>query len=134
MIVVDASVVLELLLGLPLGTAAQEQLFGADGGAHAPDHLNAEVLHVLRRYERRGIITAERSHEGLADLLDLPIARYPSLALIERAWALRRDLTAYDALYVALAEALDASLVTADGRLSTAAAAHTGITVTRLSS
>lgn len=131
--VVDASVVVELLLGLPLGPAAQEHVFGADGGAHAPDHLNAEILHVLRRYERRGIVDADRSREGLVDLLDLPIVRYPSLALIERAWTLRLNLTAYDALYVALAEALDAPLVTADRRLNTAAAAHKGIEVTLLS-
>lgn len=132
MIVVDASAVAELLLGLPLGSAAGEHLFGANDGAHAPDHLNVEIVHVLRRYERQGIVSAQRSHEGLVDLLDLPIARYPTAALIERAWTLRHNLTAYDAVYVALAEALAAPLLTTDRHLSAAATAHTDIEVVLL--
>lgn len=105
-------------------------MFDAQRGAHAPDLLNVEILHVLRRYEHRGVIDHERSRAAIADLLDLPITRYPTTALVERAWALRRNLTAYDAMYVALAEALDAPLVTVDARLAAAARTHTGITVT----
>lgn len=101
-------------------------------GAHAPDLLNAEVLHVLRRYGRQGVITAQRSREMVRDLADLPIARYPTMALIDRAWSLRANLTAYDAMYVALAEALDAPLVTADARLAAAARTHAGIEVALL--
>lgn len=132
MTVVDASAVAELLLGMPLARDAEAQVFDVETGAAAPDLLNAEVLHVLRRYERRGIIDARRSREAIADLTDLPIARYPTLAMLERAWMLRQNLTAYDAMYVALAQALGAPLVTTDSGLATAARAHAGIAVVLL--
>jgi predicted nucleic acid-binding protein len=128
MTVVDASAVAELLLGLPLRDAAERHLFDGAGAA-APDLLNAEILHVLRRYELRGIIDAGRSREALADLLDLPITRYPTATLLERAWALRWNLTAYDAIYAALAEALGARLITADAKLASAARTHARIVV-----
>lgn len=131
MTVVDASAVAELLLGLPLGSAAEQHVFEAEGAA-APDLLNAEILHVLRRYERRGVIDTQRSREAIVDLFDLPITRYPTMALLERAWTLRRNLTAYDAMYAALAEAIGAPLVTADARLAAAARAHTRIAVVLL--
>jgi predicted nucleic acid-binding protein len=130
--VVDASVIAELLLGLPLAPAVERHVFEAEAGAAAPDLLNAEILHVLRRYEQRGVIDAQRSHAAIADLADLPVTRYPTMALLERAWALRQNLTAYDAMYAALAEALDAPLVTADGRLAAAARALTRIRVVLL--
>lgn len=132
MTVVDASAVAELLLGLPLGSAAEQHVFEAEEGAAAPDLLNAEILHVLRRYERRGVIDTQRSREAIVDLFDLPITRYPTMALLERAWTLRRNLTAYDALYAALAEAIGAPLVTADARLAAAARAHTRIAIVLL--
>ncbi|CAN5242928.1 hypothetical protein BH18CHL2_BH18CHL2_00560 [soil metagenome] len=128
MTVVDASAVAELLLKLPLGSAAERHVFDGAGAA-APDLLNAEILHVLRRYELRGIIDAGRSREALADLLDLPITRYPTAALLERAWALRWNLTAYDAIYAALAEALGAPLITTDAKLASAARTHARIAV-----
>jgi predicted nucleic acid-binding protein len=131
MTVVDASAVAELLLGMPLARAAERHVFDAQGAA-APDLLNAEILHVLRRYERRGVIDAERSSQAVADLTDLPIARYPTLALLERAWTLRSNLTSYDAMYAALAQALAASLVTTDGRLAKAARVHARIAVVLL--
>lgn len=132
MTVVDASAIAELLLRLPLAPAAERHVFEAEDGAAAPDLLNAEILHVLRRYERRGVIDEQRSREAVADLSDLPIARYPTMSLLERAWALRRNLTAYDAMYAALAEALGTPLVTTDGRLAAAARAHARITVVLL--
>lgn len=132
MTVVDASAITELLLGLPLASAAEPHVFDADEGAAAPDLLNAEILHVLRRYERRGVIDAQRSREAIADLSDLPITRYPTMTLLERAWTLRQNLTAYDAMYAALAEALGAPLVTADGRLAAAARSHARIAVVLL--
>ena len=133
MSVVDASAIAELLLGMPLAPAAEPHVFETEEGVAAPDLLNAEILHVLRRYERRGIIDAQRSREAVADLSDLPITRYPTMALLERAWALRQNLTAYDAMYVALSEALGAHLVTTDGRLAAAARAHARIAVVLLS-
>jgi len=130
--VIDASVIAELLLDLPLARAAERHVFGAPDGAAAPDLLNAEVLSVLRRYERRDLIDARRSREALEDLLDLPIARYPATAVLERAWTLRLNLTAYDAMYAALADALGVAVVTADGRLAAAARRHAHIPVVLL--
>lgn len=98
----------------------------------APDLLNAEVLHALRRFERRGELDAERSAAALQDLAVLPIARYPTIALLERAWVLRHNFTAYDALYVALAEALDTSLVTSDEHLARAARTDAKVSVVLL--
>jgi predicted nucleic acid-binding protein len=115
------------LLGLPLARAAEPHLFGSEPAA-APDLLNAEVLHVLRHYERRGAIDAGWSRQALEDLVDLPIVRYPTLALLEGAWTLRRNLTGYDAMY-----ALGAPLVTSDSRLAAAARQHAGVSVVLLS-
>jgi len=91
--------------------------------------LNAEVLHALRRFERRGELDADRSAAAIQDLSVLPIARYPTIALLERAWELRHNFTAYDALYVALAEALDTSLVTSDEHLASAVHADARVSV-----
>ncbi len=132
MSVIDASAVAEMLLGLPHADAAERQVFDADGGSAAPDLLNAEILHVLRRYERDGAIDARRSHEAIVILSDLPIARYPTLMLLERAWALRENMTGYDAMYVALAQALAVPLITTDGRLAKAARQHGDIPVVLL--
>lgn len=117
---------------MPLAQDAEEQVFDAEDGSAAPDLLNAEILHVLRRYERRGVIDAQRSRQAIADLSDLPITRYPTMALLERAWTLRQNMTAYDAMYAALAQALGAPLVTTDARLAAAARAHARIAVVLL--
>jgi predicted nucleic acid-binding protein len=114
-----------LLLGLPFARAAEPHVFDAPDGAAAPDLLNTEVLHVIRRYERMRVIDAKRSRDAAEILADLPIARYPTLSLLERAWGLRRNLTAYDAMYAALAEALGTPLVTTDARLASAVREHT---------
>jgi hypothetical protein len=76
--------------------------------------MDVEVLSVLRRWERHWEVGASRVEQALADLLMLPIIRYPGRALIGRARSLRHNLAAYDAQYVALAEALSASLLTSD--------------------
>jgi hypothetical protein len=68
----------------------------------------------LRRYVRSAGISAERAAEALADFLDLPLTRYPHFVLLPRAWQMRHNLTAYDAAYLALAEALYAPLLTRD--------------------
>jgi predicted nucleic acid-binding protein len=117
-IVVDASAVLDLLLNAPSAPRLADRFRRPGETLHAPHLLDVEVAHVLRRYAAAGALDADRGAEAIADLLDLPLARYPHHLLLPRAWALRRALTAYDAMYVALAEGLDAPLVTRDGRLA----------------
>lgn len=118
MIVVDASVVIEVLLCTPRGVACASRLLGDRRELAAPHLLDVEVAQVLRRYERESAINARRAAEAVEDLADLPILRYRHDLLISRVWALRHSISAYDAAYVALAEALDAPLFTYDSRLA----------------
>ena len=118
MIVVDASALLEVLLRTPAATAVESRLFAAGETLHAPHLLDVEVAQVLRRYVALGQIDAARAREALDDLADFPFRRYPHDLLLPRIWDLRHNLTAYDAAYVALAEALDAALITRDERLA----------------
>jgi predicted nucleic acid-binding protein len=120
MIVVDASAVFETLLGRPNAEAVKRRLFDPSETLHAPYLLDVEVAQVLRRYAASGEINGERGRMALADLADFPLSRYPHEFLLPRIWDLRRNLTAYDAVYVALAEALDAPLLTRDRRLAAA--------------
>lgn len=87
---------------------------------HAPHLLDVEVVQALRRLEAAGAIDARRGREALEDLNLLRLVRHPHAPLLDRMWAMRHNLTAYDALYVALAEVLDAPLVTTDRRLASA--------------
>jgi predicted nucleic acid-binding protein len=123
-IVVDASALLEALLRTPAAEAVEKRLFAARQTLHAPHLLDVEVAQVIRRYAAAGDIDQERGRAALADLGDFPLRRYPHAFLLPRVWELRNNLTAYDAVYVALAEALDAPLLTRDRRLATAAARH----------
>jgi len=120
MIVVDASAVLEALLRTPAASAVEKWLFDPSQTLHAPHLLDVEVAQVVRRYAANGEIDGERGRAVLADLADLPVHRYPHDFLLRRVWELRGNLTAYDAVYVALAEALDAPLLTRDKRLAAA--------------
>ena len=86
---------------------------------HAPHLLELEIAQVLRRYVRSASISAERAAEALADFLDLPLTRYPHFVLLPRVWQMRHNLTAYGAAYLALAEALNAPLLTRDRALAT---------------
>lgn len=117
MIVVDASAIVELLSRTPVGLRVQAVVLGAEP-AHAPQLLDVEVLSVLRRLTARGAMSAGRGAEAVADLAALPLVRHDHVGLLPRAWALREDLTAYDAVYVALAEALDGRVLTCDARLA----------------
>jgi predicted nucleic acid-binding protein len=121
MIVVDASAILELLLNTTTGSRVAARLFAGGETLHAPHLLDLEVAQVLRRYSRSGELSPERSREALLDFLDLPVNRYPHDLLLNRIWELRHILTAYDAAYVALAEALGAPLLTRDQRLASTA-------------
>ena len=93
-------------------------IFASNETLHAPHLIDLEIAQVLRRYVRSAIISAERGAEALTDLIDFPLTRYPHLVLLMRIWQMRHALTAYDAAYLALAEALDATLVTRDHALA----------------
>jgi predicted nucleic acid-binding protein len=120
MIVVDASAVLETLLRTAKAEAVDDRLFNRSQTLHAPHLLDVEVAQVLRRFAANGQIDGERGRTALADLADFPLRRYPHDFLLPRVWDLRKNLTAYDAIYIALAEALDAPLLTCDRRLASA--------------
>jgi predicted nucleic acid-binding protein len=117
-IVVDASAMLEALLRTPAAEAVEDRLFAAGRTLHAPHLIDVEVAQVIRRYAANGEINGERGRMALADLTDFPLRRYPHDFLLPRIWDLRNNLTAYDAAYVALAEALDVPLLTRDKRLA----------------
>jgi predicted nucleic acid-binding protein len=117
-IVVDASALLEVLLRRPAAEALEPRLFAARETLHAPHLIDVEVAQVLRRYAAHGEINDERGRAALADLRDFPLRRYPHDFLLQRVWDLRNNLTACDAISVALAEVLDAPLITRDRRLA----------------
>ena len=121
MIVVDASALIEVLLRTPAAIAVERWLFDPRQTLHAPHLLDVEVAQVVRRYAAKGEIDDERGRAALADLSDFPLRRYPHEFLLPRVWDLRNNLTAYDAVYIALAEVLDAPLLTRDQRLAAAA-------------
>lgn len=120
-VVVDASVVLELLLRTKNAEHAERALFRPRQSLHAPHLLDIEVAQVLRRYFLNGELTSSRGHQALLDLRDIPIQRYPHQLFLDRIWALKNNVTAYDAAYLALSESLRATLLTCDKRLKTAA-------------
>jgi predicted nucleic acid-binding protein len=119
-IVVDASALLEALLRTPAAKAVEDRLFAPGQTLHAPHLLDVEVAQVIRRYAANREIDEARGRLALADLAELPLRRYPHDFLLPRIWELRNSLTAYDAAYVVLAEALDAPLLTRDRRLAAA--------------
>ena len=117
MIVVDASVVVTALGDDGRdGQAARERLAGAR--LAAPQLIEIEVLSAWRRLAAAGRLEERRADLARADLRSLPIDRVPHAPLLDRCWALRTNLTVYDAAYVALAELLDVPLLTADARLA----------------
>lgn len=125
MLVVDASALTELVLARPAGEVVGEHLAGHGFPLHAPHLVDVEVLSALRRLVSSGEATADRAGDAIADLLDLPIERYPHDILVPRVWQLRENFSAYDASYIALAEAVadePVPLLTADARLARAIA------------
>ena len=117
MIVIDASAVIAMLLRLDKDDRILNRTLVRGETLHAPHILDLEVAQVVRRYWRAGDITATRGGEALRDLADLPIERHSHQPLLNRVWQLRNNATAYDAAYVALAEGLDAVLITLDSAL-----------------
>jgi predicted nucleic acid-binding protein len=122
-IVLDASVVLELMLRSTAARAIEARIFRPRETLHVPHLLDVEVAHVLRRYVSRGELDAERGRQSLELLGVMPLRRYAHQALLPRMWQLRQNLTAPDSAYVALAESLGAVLLTRDERL-VASAGH----------
>ncbi len=118
MTVVDASAVIELLLGRPPAASLAQQLIDDPTIEMAAPHLlDAEVGQVLRRFERRGELDESAARGAMNDLADLPILRYPHGPLLGRSYDLRHNVTMYDALYLALAEMLDEPCLTADAAM-----------------
>ena len=118
MIVADASAILEVLLNTSTAPAILFHLAGPGESIHVPHLIDVEIAQVLRRYARTNSISPPRAEQALQDYADMPLNRYPHDLLLPRIWALRYNLTAYDAAYVALAEALSAPLLTCDRALA----------------
>ncbi len=118
MIVVDTSAVLAALAGRTPDRALVQRL--ADGDLHAPHLIDVEILQALRGLVRGGKLSLDRADDVRVDVADLAIARYGHEPLADRVWALRDNLTAYDAVFVALSEALAVPLITCDARLAAA--------------
>ena len=120
MIVVDASVVLEVVLRTPAASRVEARLAEAAETLHAPHLIDLEVAQVVRRFCATRELSEERGEEALEDFSALKITRYPHGVLLPRIWELRHNVTAYDGAYIALAEALSAPLLTRDEPLSKA--------------
>lgn len=116
----DASAVLEVLLRTDRAEAVMTRALDSNDRVHVPQLLDIEVTHVLRRLVLLRQLTAERGGIALDDLASLVVERHGHEALVHRIWELRESLTAYDAAYVALAEALQAPLITCDAKLAAA--------------
>lgn len=119
MLVLDASAVVAVLVGKPADPRVLERL-RADADLFAPFLLDVEVLHALRRLVAGGRLSRDRAEDARDDYDALNILRCAHQPLADRAWELRHELTAYDAIYVALSEALGAPLITCDARLAAA--------------
>lgn len=119
MLVVDASCVAEVVLSGPDAERVRVQLAG-DPEQAAPHLVDAEVLGVVRRVHLRREVDGTAARQAIDDLESWPATRVDHRPLLERAWELRHSLTSADALYVALAEVLDAPLLTLDKRLARA--------------
>ena len=119
MMVLDASAAVDLLLDVgPRAEGVRRAIAEHGPEIAAPHLLDVEVAQVLRRQVASGTVTSSRALEALDDLVDLPLLRHAHAPLVHAAFGLRHNLTIYDALYVVLAAALDAPLVTCDAQLA----------------
>ena len=116
--VIDASAAVELLLDTARGRRLSERLRRESVEIHVPHLADPEIAQTLRNYVVRGDFGADRGRQALRDWRDLPAERYGHYGFLDRIWTLRHNVSAYDAVYVALAEALSTVLVTADRKLA----------------
>jgi predicted nucleic acid-binding protein len=119
-IVLDASALVELLLNTAAGRTIATRIADPALGLHVPHLADIEVAQALRRYAKEGELEAADAAVALDDLRALDLHRHAHEPLLERVWELRKNLSAYDAVYLALAEVLDTVLLTCDGRLARA--------------
>ena len=124
MIVLDASAAVDWLLQTPAGQRIEERIYARNDTLHTVYLLDVEFAQVLRRLVREGTLARKRAEEAMEDLIAVRVTRYAPVLLLNRIWQLRQNLTAYDAAYVALAEELEAPLITRDQRIA-AAPGHT---------
>ena len=124
MIVLDTSAAVDWLLQTPAGQRIEQRIFTHQDTLHSVHLLDVEFVQVLRRLVREGTLTPKRAEEAIEDMAALRITRYAPVLLLQRIWRLRQNLSAYDAAYVALAEKLQAPLITRDQRIA-AAPGHT---------
>ena len=129
MIVLDASLGVELLLQTPRAVPLTADLLISQTDLHAPHLIDVEVLQILRRLCARGELSDTRAKEAAIDLADLALVRHSHDLLLSRAWDLRSNLTLYDGVYVALAELLEAPLWTLDQRIAGAPGLRTEVRV-----
>lgn len=108
---------IEVLLRSEAAAEVSDRLFRPTETLHAPQLIDLEVAQALRRHERFGDLSVERGREAIEDLAQFPVERYLHVPLLPRIWELRDNASAYDAIYLALAEALDAPLLTCDRAL-----------------
>jgi predicted nucleic acid-binding protein len=120
MIVLDASAVVDWLLQTPEGQRINQRIIGRGETLHTVHLLDVEFAHVLRRLVREKTLTARRAEEAIEDLSAVRLTRYAPALVLKRIWQLRQNLSAYDASYVALAEELQAPLITRDRRIAAA--------------
>lgn len=120
MIVLDASATVDWLLQTSAGRKIEARIYSGNESLHAPHLLDLEVAQVMRRLARERTISAQRADEALEDLISLRLTRHPHTLFLTRVWRLRNNLSAYDAAYIAVAEMLDAPLLTRDSRIASA--------------
>jgi predicted nucleic acid-binding protein len=129
-IVLDASAAADVLLNSgPRAPRIRERIAESDDDLHVPHLFEVEVLGVLRRFSLRGMLSQERARLALDRLSSMRLARYPHAAMLPRMWELRDNVTTYDAAYIALAESLEAPLVTTDARLARAPSIRAAVEV-----
>ena len=116
MIIIDASLAIDIALATPEGRVLQKRVRAEERPLGAPELIDLEVLQVFRRQVRRGEMKTAQAEAALGIFNALPVERFGHRILSDRIWALRDNLTAYDAAYFALAELLDAQLWTRDAK------------------